>query len=88
MSSIVDIIAKVENNRQENARKLAQAHGVMTKNGSSRSHKDLKLFKKCEVVAQTDEQGDEEGVSQDIRGVLNNDHCVSIDNLKQHSHCG
>jgi hypothetical protein len=45
-TSITNIAIKVENDQQENVRKLTQAHGVMTQMVHATLHKDLQLSKK------------------------------------------
>ncbi len=45
-ASVADMAIEVENDQQETARKLAQAHGLASKIVRATLHKDLQLSKK------------------------------------------
>ncbi len=66
-SSIADMAAEVENDWQENVRKLAQAHDVSARKGLRRSHENGEALKE---VGQVGEQavilGYEKGAIQDM----------------------
>jgi hypothetical protein len=66
-----DIATKVVNGRQENVRKLAQAHDVSTKMVNATLPKDLQLSNKLAKWNQFGLLGDEEGVSQNEQSVCN-----------------
>ncbi len=83
-ASVTGTAAEGSRNRSVTVRKLAQAYGVSTETIHATLHKDLNLSKMSVTVGpKAAQQGDEEGASEDMQGILGNGHCHSMATLKK-----